>query len=135
MSVSNEQREELAALVAPWLPGAVVEDANAETSCGCYSEWTTESTRFYVTFRAPRPAGETTMKLSKLVGLLEGIVRPWAQAQFEWQGCECCCGEDNTDELGYLDVRVIPAKAAPQLPSASEAVITPADPLRPEGSQ
>lgn len=105
-------RDELAALVAPWLPGATVDEVTAETECGCYSEWTTDSTRFCVTFRAPRPTGERDGALSKLVSALEGIVRAWAQKKFEWRGCECCCGADHTDELGYVDVRVIPISDA-----------------------
>ena len=113
----QEEKDALVALVAPWLPNASIDSFSVEESCGCYSEWTTESPTYNVTFSAPRPAGESDRQLSDIVRVLEGVVMRFAEENHTFTGCRCCCGDPDTDE-GFdentrpsLWVRIIPVRA------------------------
>lgn len=105
----QQEKDALAALVRPWLPDAEVDSLYIETSCGCYSEWTTESPRYEVTFKAPRPSDESDRKLSDVVRVLEGPVMQFALAQHVFSGCSCCCEDGETENVRpSLWVRIIP---------------------------
>lgn len=112
----DEEKAALAALVAPWLPDAAVDSLSVEESCGCYSEWTTEPPQYHVTFKAPRPEGESDRTLSDVVRVLEGPVMQFAQAHHRFTGCSCCCGDgeggdcDTDNVRPYLWVRIIPMR-------------------------
>lgn len=115
----DEEKAALVALVAPWLPDAGVDSLSIEESCGCYSEWTTESPFYNVTFIAPRPHKETDRKLSDIVRAIEGPVMQFALQHHSFTGCWCCCGDDGddpnkeyTDVRPSLWVRIIPARSA-----------------------
>ena len=113
----DEERAALCALVAPWLPGATVDMLYVKDWCACYSEWTTDSPDYNVTFKAPRPAGESDRALSDIVRVLEGPVMQFAMAHHEFTGCSCCCGDDDDPDDKVYDhvrpslwVRIIPTR-------------------------
>jgi hypothetical protein len=93
---------EMAALVAPWLPDARVEDLDIQLDCNCYSEWTQEPPRFYITFEAPWSKSEK--ELSKVVAVLDSLIRGWVISKYTFTGCSNCGGEPS------LWVRVIPLR-------------------------
>lgn len=102
--------QELLALAKVYLPNAEIDEVRFSTSCGCYSEYTTDPTYFHARFTAPWEG--TDRDLSKVVDPLEDAIKDWAQNHFEWQGCDCCCGENMpTDTLESVYVRVIPVRA------------------------
>lgn len=104
MSDHESDKAIIVAMVAPWLPGASVEEFDLEEECGCYSEWTQESPHLYVTLKAPRPAGESEIALSKIVTIVEKVVERWART-YDWRGCSCC------DGVPSIWARVIPEGA------------------------
>lgn len=108
----QEERDALVALVTPWLPDATVDTLTIETSCGCYSEWTQEYCCYEVTFKAPRPVGETDRKLSDIVRVLEGPVTQFARQHHQFSGGSCCCGEDGDFDNPPVSiwVRIIPER-------------------------
>lgn len=112
----QEEKDALAALVDPWLPGAIIETLYIQERCGCHSEWTTESPRYEVTFQAPRPTAESDRRLSNVVRVLEGLAMQFAMQHHKFSGCSCCCGDgdgddgDTSDVRPSLWVRIIPLK-------------------------
>lgn len=131
-----DEKAALALLVAPWLPGASVDSLYIQESCGCYSEWTTDSPDYHVTFAAPRPVGESDRALSDVVRVIEGPVMQFALRNHTFHGCSCCCGNGESDDYDdsnirpSLWVRIIPLRDAvdPHLRSEGKP------PMREKGS-
>jgi hypothetical protein len=90
----EEAKAQLCALVSPWLSEVSVISLEIQTSCQCYSEWTTDDPHFWVQFRARH---DDEKALSKIVSALEPLVKQWALANYSFSGCSCCQGEDAVD--------------------------------------
>lgn len=114
MSVHRDYEEkaaEVVALVAPWLPDAVVTEFDIQESCGCYSEYTQEPAYLHITLTAPRPEDDSDQALGGVVGALETIVQPWAARSFAFSGCSSCADGEPEDGCFTFWLRVIRAIA------------------------
>jgi hypothetical protein len=61
---------------------------NFTDSCGCYSEWTTESCSLSISICGILPANEKEQY--DLRKELEEETEVWAEKHLTWSGCECC---------------------------------------------
>jgi hypothetical protein len=67
------------------------EDIEFSDSCGCYSDWTTESCSFSVFIAGTLPVTQEEQYTLRVA--IENRVERWANATLSWYGCECC-GEE-----------------------------------------
>lgn len=114
-TLTSKQKDMVCVLVAPWLPDATIDSCDIQTSCECYSEYTTDSCNIYITFEAP--TDKTDKELSKIVSAIEDLVCNKIESMFEFSGCQCCSGnwdDDYSDWDGEANisrwVRVIPKR-------------------------
>lgn len=68
-----------------------------QDSCGCYSEWTTESCSFRIWIRGTydNSDNETAWKTRSEI---EDAVTAWVKGNLKWSGCRCCSGGDDDEE-------------------------------------
>jgi hypothetical protein len=59
-------------------------DWEFQDSCGCYSEYTTESCFLRVGLVIPRKLSHIDRRR------IEDMVTKWAKATLTWDGCSCC---------------------------------------------
>jgi len=95
--LNANQRDQLLNIIHGYVPDATWTDepdnCTLEESCGCYSEYTTESCRFVCAVDSPKHVDRSPD------GLDEAVER-WVRGNLEFSGCACCSGTGHENE-GY----------------------------------
>lgn len=101
---TDAQMESLSAALATAGIHGQINDYHFTDSCGCYSEWTTESCQ--LAFDLENATFDIPMSEDDMYNVVQGVVENWAHSYLSWSGCECCDS--------YLSVypSVFPAKGA-----------------------
>lgn len=101
----DDEKKGLVLLVAPWLPGAVVETLDIQESCSCYSEFTQDPCNYFVTFKAPWVGSDDELGLL-IRSVLDSLVETFSEQHHTFQEERSCC-EGRISRY----VRVIPLRS------------------------
>lgn len=95
-NLTETERKQLEKIIREHLESfEIVKTPNYDDSCGCYSEYTQESPRFYLEIKAVLPQNES--EEWEIQKILDKDITKWANKNLDFSGCKGCDPYDDGD--------------------------------------